>query len=284
MRRGQPEAPPHPPGRPETAEPLVRPSAVPSRNAPTAAISSPRPMRPVGSSRTFAARDRDNRNEQHRADAEQQQQRIAEIGARASEPVRGRPAGGGAQRGIGRAVRRQRNRRRQAQQQQHRAPGADREPAHGIGQRLAPVRCQFALRRARGNGRHVPPPEIFLRQNPPRGVPGQAKSWRHCDERVSGARDGSRGRDHFRRRPGRPGARLRARFERAFGIVVDPADPAPRTDAAFDGRTSAVSSSSMRMLDGDRRCRPSRRAGLPDPADRGRRRAGARRAAFRSRR
>jgi 2-octaprenyl-6-methoxyphenol hydroxylase len=31
-------------------------------------------------------------------------------------------------------------------------------------------------------------------------------------------------------------------------IVVDPADPAPRADASFDGRTSAVSSSSMRML------------------------------------
>jgi len=32
-------------------------------------------------------------------------------------------------------------------------------------------------------------------------------------------------------------------------IVVDPADPAPRATDAFDGRTSAVSSSSMRMLD-----------------------------------
>jgi 2-octaprenyl-6-methoxyphenol hydroxylase len=31
-------------------------------------------------------------------------------------------------------------------------------------------------------------------------------------------------------------------------IVVDPADPAPRSDVAFDGRTSAVSSSSMRMI------------------------------------
>ena len=31
-------------------------------------------------------------------------------------------------------------------------------------------------------------------------------------------------------------------------IIVDPADPAPRQDVAFDGRTSAVSSSSMRML------------------------------------
>jgi 2-octaprenyl-6-methoxyphenol hydroxylase len=32
-------------------------------------------------------------------------------------------------------------------------------------------------------------------------------------------------------------------------ILVDPADPSLRTDAAFDGRTSAVSSSSMRMLE-----------------------------------
>src|SRR3954462_3826067 len=31
-------------------------------------------------------------------------------------------------------------------------------------------------------------------------------------------------------------------------IVVDPADPAPRSGSSFDGRTSAVSSSSMRML------------------------------------
>jgi 2-octaprenyl-6-methoxyphenol hydroxylase len=32
-------------------------------------------------------------------------------------------------------------------------------------------------------------------------------------------------------------------------VVVDPADPAQRVTAAFDGRTSAVSSSSMRMLE-----------------------------------
>jgi 2-octaprenyl-6-methoxyphenol hydroxylase len=32
-------------------------------------------------------------------------------------------------------------------------------------------------------------------------------------------------------------------------IVVDPADPTPRGEASFDGRTSAVSSSSMRMLE-----------------------------------
>ena len=32
-------------------------------------------------------------------------------------------------------------------------------------------------------------------------------------------------------------------------ILIDPADPAPRSDIGFDGRTSAVSSSSRRMLD-----------------------------------
>src|SRR3954470_4330190 len=32
-------------------------------------------------------------------------------------------------------------------------------------------------------------------------------------------------------------------------IMVDPADPSPRGEASFDGRTSAVSSSSMRMLE-----------------------------------
>jgi 2-octaprenyl-6-methoxyphenol hydroxylase len=32
-------------------------------------------------------------------------------------------------------------------------------------------------------------------------------------------------------------------------ILVDPADPAPRGESSFDGRTSAVSSSSMRMLE-----------------------------------
>ena len=35
---------------------------------------------------------------------------------------------------------------------------------------------------------------------------------------------------------------------RVSAIVLDPADPAPRSHGSFDGRTSAVSSSSMRML------------------------------------
>jgi 2-octaprenyl-6-methoxyphenol hydroxylase len=38
-------------------------------------------------------------------------------------------------------------------------------------------------------------------------------------------------------------------FSGLSSIVVDPADPAPRADASFDGRTTAVSSSSMRMLE-----------------------------------
>ena len=37
-------------------------------------------------------------------------------------------------------------------------------------------------------------------------------------------------------------------FSGVSAILVDPADPSPRGDASFDGRTSAVSSSSMRML------------------------------------
>ena len=38
-------------------------------------------------------------------------------------------------------------------------------------------------------------------------------------------------------------------FSGLSAIIVDPADPAPRAQASFDGRTSAVSSSSMRMLE-----------------------------------
>ncbi|MEO6224853.1 MAG: FAD-dependent monooxygenase [Sphingomicrobium sp.] len=43
-------------------------------------------------------------------------------------------------------------------------------------------------------------------------------------------------------------------------IMVDPADPSPRTSAGFDGRTSAVSSSSMKMLE-----RIGVAAALPEP-------------------
>ena len=48
-----PSAPPQPPGRPDTAEPLVRPSAIPISTAPIAASSKPRPIRPAGSRRSM---------------------------------------------------------------------------------------------------------------------------------------------------------------------------------------------------------------------------------------
>ena len=38
-------------------------------------------------------------------------------------------------------------------------------------------------------------------------------------------------------------------FSGVSAVVVDPADPTPRAQSSFDGRTSAVSSSSMRMLE-----------------------------------
>ena len=67
-------------------------------------------------------------------------------------------------------------------------------------------------------------------------------------------------------------------------IVVDPADPAPRSDR----QVRRPHQRGVVELDADapddRRRRPSPRARLPDPADLGRRRARARRAPFRSRR
>ena len=59
-------------------------------------------------------------------------------------------------------------------------------------------------------------------------------------------------------------------------IVIDPADPGQRTDAAFDGRTSAVSSSSMRMLEAIGVADHLAEPGCPIWPDRGRRRAASR--------
>ena len=50
-------------------------------------------------------------------------------------------------------------------------------------------------------------------------------------------------------------------------ILVDPADPDTRLDATFDGRTSAVSSSSKRMLDTIGVSDHFPRARQPDPVD-----------------
>ena len=64
--------------------------------------------------------------------------------------------------------------------------------------------------------------------------------------------------------------------------VVDPADPDSWKDASFDGRTSAVSSSSRRMFDAIGLMPLPDRAGLPDPHHPRRRRARPRRAGVRA--
>ena len=66
-------------------------------------------------------------------------------------------------------------------------------------------------------------------------------------------------------------------------IVVDPADPEQRKDAAFDGRTSAVSSSSMRMLETIGVADHFPEPGCPIRRIAGRRRPRARRPALRCR-
>ena len=231
------------------------------------------------------AGDCDDRDEQRRTDAEQEQQRIAEIGAGASEPVRRRPAGGGAQRWIGRIVGRQRDRGRKAQQDQHRAPGADREPAHCS--RPAPRASQVPDRAS-----------ARARQQSPCPTPKRSSGVRilHAESRVKRSRgviatnglvalamDRS---DVIIFGGGLVGLALASALDSSglSAIVVDPADP----DAAQWRGVRRADERRVFQLDAhaedDRRCRPSRRAGLPDPADRGRRRAGARRATFRSRR
>ena len=182
-----PSAPPQPPGRPDTAEALVRPSAIPSRNAPIAASSNLRPIRPAGSSRSMRspAIAMTGKTAPRRARTGAAAKSL-EIGAGGAEPIGRRATRGGAQRRIVRVVRGQRHRAGKAQSDKQRAPAAHGEAAHGFAQRIPPVRRQFALGGARRHSRHVPPPNSSAR-NPPRGVRGQARTWRGCDERRSGA-------------------------------------------------------------------------------------------------
>ena len=60
-------------------------------------------------------------------------------------------------------------------------------------------------------------------------------------------------------------------------IVVDPADPATQIAPSYDGRATAVSSSSWRMLEAIGVGGAAARRHLPDPRDPGQRRAEARR-------
>ena len=200
-----------------------------------------------------------DRNEQHRTDAEEQQQRIAEIGARASDPIRGRSASSGAERGIGRIVCGQSSRGRQAQQNQHRAPGpksqsvALRQPAPRASQ--VPNR---ASARARLRSPCPTPRRSSSVRNPPRGVPGQAKSWRHCDERVSGAAmDRS---DVIIFGGGLIGLALASALDSSglSTIVVDPADPTLRGSRGIRRANQRRLVELDAHADGDRRCRLSR--------------------------
>jgi hypothetical protein len=103
------------------------------------------------------AGNRDHGQEEDRTDPEHQEQCVADIGAEAAEPVRGRTAGGGAQRRVGRAVAGECNGAAQADRHQQRAPCAHGETPHRLAQRIAPIRRQIPLRRARSHSRHVPP-------------------------------------------------------------------------------------------------------------------------------
>ena len=60
-------------------------------------------------------------------------------------------------------------------------------------------------------------------------------------------------------------------------IVVDPADPATQIAPSYDGRATAVSSSSWRMLEAIGVAERLRRRHLPDPGDPGQRGPEARR-------
>ena len=94
------------------------------------------------------SRQPDDWQQKRAAKSEEQEQRVAEIGAAASQPVRGRTAGSRAERGVGGIVGRQRDRAGEADDDEDRAPRADRQPTRGLSQRIPPIGRQFTLRRA----------------------------------------------------------------------------------------------------------------------------------------
>jgi hypothetical protein len=102
---------------------------------------------------------RDDRHEQGRADSEQEQQAVAEIGSERAGPVGRRAAGGGGQRGIGRVMGRERHRRDQGEAEQGGAAKPHEKAPRRFAQHIAPVGRQLPLRYSRGNTRH-PIPQI----------------------------------------------------------------------------------------------------------------------------
>ena len=151
----------------------ARSRAAPRRSRRAAARA---PIRPAGSSRSIRrpAIAITGRNSD-RAEAEQQQQGVADIGADAAEPVGRRAAGGGAERRIGRVVGRQRDRAGEAERRPATRPrcarrsGARRRAAHRASR--APVR---ASARARQRSPSSHPQQIPARRIPHAELRGQA--------------------------------------------------------------------------------------------------------------
>ena len=177
-RRPGRAAPPQPLGRPDTAEPLVRPSAMPISTAPPPRSAVPRrdppgrldPQQPKPGNR-------DDRQEQRRAEPEQQQQEVADIGAEAAQPVGRRTAGGGGE-ATGRCCCGWRARRRAATlSASSSAPRLRSASRRGhVAQLVAPVRPQVASRARAAAVAIVSTPTDSSAKMPCEGLRGQAKS------------------------------------------------------------------------------------------------------------
>ena len=177
---------------------------------------------------------RNHRQEQDGADAEQQQQQVAGIGAGHAQPIGRRPSRGGAERWIGRAVGRERDRAGQAERRpaaRRSVRTANRRTASRSASRQSGARSRFGARVATVAMSH--PLVIRRRVESPTRSPRSRTSlraqrsnpelWLDCfvafaprndESRGLDARHGARGRHHLRRRAGWPGAGRGARFER----------------------------------------------------------------------
>ena len=184
---------------------------------------------------------------ERRAKPEQQQQRITKVRAEVPEPVGRWTAGGGAEGGIVWVVGDERDRAGNSYCDEHRAHRADREPAHAFAKRIPPVGRQFALGRARRNRCHSHPHDF-----------GANSHWDFAVKRTRGiiATNGLGPATMDRADViifggGLVGLALVSALN-SSGCRPSWSTPPIRRRApaaSFDGRTSAVSSSSMRMLE-----------------------------------
>jgi hypothetical protein len=146
------------PGQPEHAGPARRQAGHDrlggeakrhaDQQAPSAATSSARPMRPAAAAEQPDARQRQHRQQHTPARTEQQQQQVAAIGAGKPQPVLRRAARRRAPARVGPLMGEERDRQRHRQRQRQHAGELDRQRAHGIAQPVAPVGFQLAPVRA----------------------------------------------------------------------------------------------------------------------------------------